>query len=398
MAHARKVSTGTIAPAVFVPDGEPPLPRFKRRLSGNFATWWARSKSNDPALLRNEKLLIADIARAVSGMLTVPLEQATPETMKQATNQLDFLGINMGIDHLEFPRHTSLTALPKMIDSPLRKFFGNGTDLDDLAGIESFQRLEEVISVDGHLRDLTALASIAGIRRLDLTVNAITDLTPLAALTGLVWLRLDRNTIEDLTPLQGLTKLEVLTITGNQVASLAPLAGLPSLKVLALNANAGGPPSEVIENPLLDVRALAQIPHLANPFAAAAKLRLTVLNQEGALVRAGVAGRVGDSNRFEFVSDADGSSEKIQIQGLAEWKDLNVFTAPVVATAIRFANGEVGIACTRPDDRTAFLPAGDLVGLFPNTIPFGRTFPEFFVVGGVHDSTSPQLFLSVQPQ
>lgn len=395
MAHARKVSSGVIPPEFFVPEDEPVLPPFKRRTSTSFASWWARAKSGDPTLLRDERLLIEDITRAVRHMIDGPVEQAKPETMERATDLLDELHLNTGSDHLDTPRHRSLKPLPKMIDAPLRYLGGHGVALDDLAGVEEFPRLEKIDFFDGRLRDLTALASVPGLRELNLGKNVIFDLTPLAALTGLRELRLDQNRIEDLGPLHKLSNLEVLNIADNNVESLEPLRGLPALRVLLLNVRRS--PEDIAANPIEDATALADLPRLANPFTSAAQLRLRVIDHNGAVTRTGIATRVGDTNRFDFVSDADGSHEELEVQGLGEWDDLRFFPEPVVVTSVRFSSDHVGIACTKPD-RSTFVPAADLLELSPDPIPFGRTFPEaIFNLSMLVDQKAPQLYLDVEP-
>lgn len=393
MAHARKVSRGAIPPAFFVADEEPPLPRFKRRNASSFGTWWAKAKSNDPTLLRDESLLISDIARSAKRMLTVPLEEASPATMERAADMLEYLGLNMGIDHLETPRLRSLAILPRMLDAPLRTIEATGTELADLTGIEGFSRLERLEFADGRLRDLRAVASVAGIRELELWKNAIADLTPLRALTSLRELDLRQNQIEDLTPLAALTNLEVLFLTDNRVNSLEGLRDLPALRVLVLNSRRN---ADMADNPIRDASALAKSPRLACPLTSENEFRLKAFGVEGQVMRTGLATRIGDSNRFQLVADAGGDPEEIQVQGLFEWTDFNVFTAPVVATAVRFANAEVGIACTRPGDRSTSLPAAEMISLFPDQIPFGRSFSVLPFESAVPDRRAPHLFLEVE--
>jgi hypothetical protein len=394
MAHARKVSRGTIPPAFFVAEEEPPLPRFKRRNASSFGTWWARAKSNDPTLLRDESLLISDIARSARHMLTVPVEEASPATMERAADMIKDLALNTGIDHLETPRLRSLEILPRMLDAPLRDISGIGTELEDLAGIEGFSRLERLEFFDGRLRDLRAVTSVAGVRELNLGKNAIADLEPLRALTSLRELDLGQNEIEDLTPLAALTNLEVLSLASNRVNSLEPLRELPALRVLALNPRHN---ADMTDNPISDARALAESPRLASPLTSKDELRLKAFGAEGQVTRTGVATRIGDSNRFQFVSDAGGEPEEIQVQGLFEWTDFNVFPAPVVATAVRFANAEVGIACTRPEDRSTSLPTAEMISLFPDQIPLGRSFSVLPFRSTVFDRMPPHLFLEVEP-
>ena len=76
-----------------------------------------------------------------------------------------------------------------------------------------------------------------GVRRLDLSGNALTDIAALAPLATLQSLDLSDNAIVDLAPLRGLTALRRLDLGGNDIGALWPLAELPKLEVLLLDGN-----------------------------------------------------------------------------------------------------------------------------------------------------------------
>jgi hypothetical protein len=395
MAHARAVSQGTTPAQFFVATNEPVLPRFKRSNASHFAVWWARSKAKDPTLLRDEQLLINGIAREVEPMLTVPLEDASPETMERAADTLEFLGINTGGGHTPDTRPKSLRALPQMLDAPIRTISGNFTDLRDLAGIEAFSRLEYVDFSEGLLVDLEAIAAVAGLRQLILWKNQLADLAPLRALTNLRSLHLMENQVEDLAPLAEMVSLESLSIVSNRVVSLDPLGDLPNLKVLSINSRWYDLQGD---NPIRDARALARSPRLANPLTTADQLRLTVCGRDGAFIRATTATRIAATNRFQLVPDGGGDPEEVQIQGIGEWRDFGLFPAPVVAIAVRFPTGEVGMACTRPEDRSTTLFAVEMAPLLPEP---GPEFPDGPSPGGPFSSAvetpCPHFLLETQP-
>ncbi len=85
--------------------------------------------------------------------------------------------------------------------------------------------------------DLARLAGMAGLKRLDLSGNALTDVSALSGLTGLASLDLSDNGIADLWPLASLTALRRLDVSGNRIADLSPLSELPRLEVLVADAN-----------------------------------------------------------------------------------------------------------------------------------------------------------------
>ena len=87
--------------------------------------------------------------------------------------------------------------------------------------------------------DLSAVAELHGLRRLNLSANAVERLEPLAALRGLRRLDLSDNAVADVWPLAGLVELEVLDLSGNRIVDVSALGGLPRLKALELADNRG---------------------------------------------------------------------------------------------------------------------------------------------------------------
>jgi hypothetical protein len=352
MAHARQVATGSIAPAVFVATDEPARPVFKRRTSGSFASWWTRAKTNDPGLLQDERILIDRIASQAAPALTVPLDQAPPEAVERAADLIDRL-------HLETPdgpRLGSLAALPSMIEAPLQRVWTQGSSARDLTGLEPYSRLEFVFSSSGRLRDIGALSS----------AGAMTDL------------RLAGNEIEDLGPLRALVALERLIVKGNEIRTLEPIAGLAELLcVVIAGASLGDTgdetPGGLLDNPIVDARALGRLPRLVCPLTAADDLRVRVFDSPNTgfelpvptLVATGTATRIGDSHRFAYTPDG-GEPEQMALCGLLEYSDLTDVPAPVVAYAVSFADRGLAFGATPPGDRRASLAPPELIELYFN--------------------------------
>ena len=361
MTHARQVSSGAIPPTFFVPKPDLPLPRFKRRTAGSFGTFWARAKDNDPGLLQDERTLIGLVAAEAAKLITVPLDQATPEVMERAADQIDELELTSEQTPLR-----SLASLPKMIDAPLRKIRAEKTRLDDLTGLEGFSRLELLQHDFGRLRDIGALASAAGLRVLLVRGNQIADLAPLRAVTN----------------------LETLCVEGNKIQTLDPLRELHALSAVVIGrddfrGDGEGEP-DFMDNPIVDARALGELPRLSNPLTSASQLRLKLFDDQGVLQETGPATRIGNTNRFQFTSDGHGDSEQVLVAGLKEWTDLNIFPTPIVVTAVHFATRGLAVACTQPDDRSKSLPAEKVISLF---LDFGEN--DFTFDLGVMLQVSP---------
>lgn len=85
--------------------------------------------------------------------------------------------------------------------------------------------------------DLTPLAGLTKLQKLNLSDNEVSDISPLAGLSELTTLGLANNRVSDLSPLSGLEKLEEIYMPGNLVADPRPLFGLGSLRKLTLTGN-----------------------------------------------------------------------------------------------------------------------------------------------------------------
>ena len=110
--------------------------------------------------------------------------------------------------------------------------------VSSLAGLEYATHLEELVfnrtQIGG---DLSPLANLTQLRRLDLGDSQINDISPLADLTNLTYLNLQSNQIRDISPLANLTQLQDLWLVYNSISDISPLANLTQLKRLGLFSN-----------------------------------------------------------------------------------------------------------------------------------------------------------------
>ena len=111
------------------------------------------------------------------------------------------------------------------------------SDLSPLAGLTTLKRLEiEWTNVD----DLTPLVELKNLQHLDVWNNdsTIDDLSTLANLTNLIHLNVSgSDKLKDLSTLANLTKLEHLRLYNNAITDISPLANLTNLTGLILNRN-----------------------------------------------------------------------------------------------------------------------------------------------------------------
>lgn len=90
----------------------------------------------------------------------------------------------------------------------------------------------------GKLNDLSALSKLTRLESLRATANQVSDISPLANLKLLDRLDLANTLVNDISVLAGLTKLTELQLDGSKVSDISPLANHPSLQRLTLNRTA----------------------------------------------------------------------------------------------------------------------------------------------------------------
>ncbi len=188
----------------------------------------------------------------VPGALITAGEIATlPRLEAQNANITDLTGLEfatnltelyLGAEWVEAERNwqtsnlvsnlSPLAGLTKLTRLDLRG--NNISDLSPLAGLINLTYLE---LWDNHISDLSPLARLTNLTELRLGGNSVSNLSPLAGLTNLTTLLLQRNPISDLSPLAGLTNLTRLGVAGNNISDLLPLAGLTNLATLGLHGN-----------------------------------------------------------------------------------------------------------------------------------------------------------------
>ena len=139
----------------------------------------------------------------------------------------------------------------------LRSFTVRYEAIGDLEGIQFATNLRrlELVEIRGSLvqgaqehspLDLSPIAALTNLTRLNLSQNKISDLLPLAGLTNLEYLSLEAVYIKwdesdtstlDLSPLAGLTKLTDLALGYNNILDISPLASLTALERLNISKN-----------------------------------------------------------------------------------------------------------------------------------------------------------------
>ena len=132
--------------------------------------------------------------------------------------------------------------------------------------------MKELYLLGGGISDVSPLAKLTGLTRLQVAGNRVSDISPLAKLTNLKWLELSENNIVDVSPLVKLKNLTWLHVGGNEISDFSPLDAFSEDVTIINHSNPafpeGGPK---IEGPWLwvlvpeeDIRSLV-VDKLENP-------------------------------------------------------------------------------------------------------------------------------------
>ncbi len=138
------------------------------------------------------------------------------------------LSIN-GCEQLDLSPVAELTEL-KRLDLYKNK-------LGDVAPLANLNQLTSLVLRFNQISDLVPLENLTQLTSPELSSNQISDPAPLRNLTQLTALVLDSNQISDLAPLQNLNQLTSLYLASNQISDLAPLENLTQLASLGLQSN-----------------------------------------------------------------------------------------------------------------------------------------------------------------
>ena len=80
------------------------------------------------------------------------------------------------------------------------------------------------LALEGNsISNISPVAGLTNLTRVNLSNNSISDLFPVARLTNLEWLHLNNNSISDISPVAGLTNLTHLGFDNNSISDLSPL-------------------------------------------------------------------------------------------------------------------------------------------------------------------------------
>jgi internalin A len=184
-----------------------------------------------------------------------------------------------------------LSQPPRLGDITSLDINNSNLDVDHVASLEGLQCLTGLTFLRIHTEVLSDLSPIAGlpIETLEITPNevddndvpihgVIGDITPVATLTRLNKLNLAYNAITNIPPLADLERLRSVILPGNQISDLTPLAesGIDFLSVM--------------DNPVAELGVLASLRSLVQLFAGPGISDLSGLGFVRSLISLGIYG------------------------------------------------------------------------------------------------------------
>ena len=113
----------------------------------------------------------------------------------------------------------------------------NSNSVSNLSSLAGLTKLTRLNLWGNNISDILPLAKLTQLTELELSANNISDLSPVAGLTNLTYLDLDGNSISDISGVSELTGLTRLEIGGSNISDLSPLANLTNLTILWLYGN-----------------------------------------------------------------------------------------------------------------------------------------------------------------
>ena len=127
-----------------------------------------------------------------------------------------------------------------------------GKSIQDVSPLSELTQLDKLILKQDGITDVSPLKTLTNLSELDLSMNgAIKDVSAIKSMKKLTTLNVSSNAIENVDDIADLTKLQYLNISGNKISALPDMSKLTELRTLLASANE-----------LTDVTAIGQLKNL----------------------------------------------------------------------------------------------------------------------------------------
>jgi len=184
---------------------------------------------------------------AVRDALGKPTGDILPEDMLrltvlngQARGITDLTGLQYAgnLQELNLTRNYALSNLSPLAGlGSLRKLQAYNDSISDVKPLGGLRSLTDLDLGGNRISDVSALGGLTALKNLYLCQNQIGSISALRNLGGLGLLNLSSNQVSDISALAGLSSLAWLNLSSNQVSDLGPVGGLTGLGALYVSGN-----------------------------------------------------------------------------------------------------------------------------------------------------------------
>ena len=149
---------------------------------------------------------------------------------------VNLTGLNLGGTWVDRKRHTNPISdvSPLANLTQLTRLELESTDVSDVSPLANLTQLTSLGLGGTAVSDVSPLANLTQLTEMNLNSTDVSDVSPLANLTQLTRLDLSATAVSDVSPLANLTQLTSLGLGGTAVSDVSPLANLTQLTSLWL--------------------------------------------------------------------------------------------------------------------------------------------------------------------
>jgi Leucine-rich repeat (LRR) protein len=161
------------------------------------------------------------------------------------------------IESLNFG-HTDLVDITPLAQlNALTRLDLRGTQISDIAPLVELNALKTLYLMNTEISDITPLGKLTALQYLNLSNTQVSDITPLTEMSALQTLYLSHTRVIDVTPLGELTALESLYLEYTRVRNIGPLSKISHLTVyVESDARLGSLRKKLLDHSRVQVRCL----------------------------------------------------------------------------------------------------------------------------------------------
>ena len=169
------------------------------------------------------------------------VEESTITPVKDRTAQVRtaIVAAVPGVDNAEDVTEAHLAAITELNLQSKSITALKAGDFSGLTGLETLYLNHASANANekNSISDISPLAGLTTLTRLNLNDNSISDISALSGMTSMRDLYLDNNSVSDISVLSGMTSMFILNMKNNNVTDVSPLSGMTTMFVLQVAGN-----------------------------------------------------------------------------------------------------------------------------------------------------------------